>query len=78
MEVHDLVPQLSLAFSLATSASRSSTAKQTWLNPSLMRLRCAGKIDRGEIERLKARDSTLTLIKSLVVGMLMTKLSNAP
>src|SRR5574340_1286535 len=31
-----------LAFSLATSASRSSTAKQTWLNPSLVRLRIAG------------------------------------
>jgi phosphoribosylanthranilate isomerase len=30
---------------------------------------CTRKIDRGEIERLKARDSTLTLIKSLVVGM---------
>jgi phosphoribosylanthranilate isomerase len=28
-----------------------------------------GQIDRGELERLKAHDSTLTLIKSLVVGM---------
>ena len=27
-----------LALSLATSASRLSTAKQTWLNPSLLRL----------------------------------------
>ena len=30
------------AFSLATSASRSSTAKQRWLNPSLVRSPMAG------------------------------------
>jgi phosphoribosylanthranilate isomerase len=28
-----------------------------------------GEIDRGELERLKARDATLTVIKSLLVGM---------
>ena len=37
VEVHYLVPKLdAVGFSLATSASRSSTAKQIWLNPSLV------------------------------------------
>jgi hypothetical protein len=48
------------------------------VEPQFDEVALRGEIDRGEIERLKARDSTLTLIKSLVVGMLMTKLSNAP